>query len=341
MEKEPLISIAIASFNNALYLKRMVLSAINQTYKNTEIIIVDDGSNDNSVELLREYQGFANVHVFEKENGGLSSTRQYALDRCHGEFICFVDADDYLTVEYVSDMYASICKYNSDIAVCGTCFYDEQNSLLRNETTNFSFSTEYVRMVSNKDLMTNYVNLAYEFKMSDSWNKMYRVDFLRKNSIGFSMPKGNNGTDLLFNHKVLMYCPKISTVCKNNYAHVIYERSAVHRKKKNLTKSYDIIIHQLYETQNKIEINFLLDQLYFWFILYFREANQDLYDEETNNEFLRSIKKQCVFFNEIDTSLFKDAKLAGVPSSLKFYYYALKKRYALIIWLYHCVRKKH
>ena len=131
---EPLISLCIASYNNALYLERMIQSAINQTYNNLEILIVDDGSTDNTSKIINKYIKVKKIIYIQKENGGLSSSRQLALKNAKGKYICFVDADDYLSKDYISHLYKCIKKHNSDICVCGTKFIDENGNELQKET---------------------------------------------------------------------------------------------------------------------------------------------------------------------------------------------------------------
>ena len=99
---EDLISVIIPVYNVELYLRRCIDSVIKQTYKNLEIILVDDGSTDKSGEICDEYASLDNrISVIHKENGGLSSARNAGLKNAHGEYFGFVDSDDAI----VEDMY--------------------------------------------------------------------------------------------------------------------------------------------------------------------------------------------------------------------------------------------
>ena len=114
-----LISIVVPVYNVEDYLERCVNSLIDQTYKNIEIILIDDGSTDNSsriCDILKKSD--SRIIVLHKKNGGLSSARNEGIARASGDFISFVDSDDYVSEDYVETLYNLIIKNNSDISVC-------------------------------------------------------------------------------------------------------------------------------------------------------------------------------------------------------------------------------
>ncbi|MBQ5852329.1 MAG: glycosyltransferase family 2 protein, partial [Lachnospiraceae bacterium] len=92
-----MISIVVPVYNVEKYLERCVDSLINQTYENIEILLIDDGSKDNSGQMCDEYANKdSRITVYHKENGGLSDARNYGMDRAKGEYIIFIDSDDYV-----------------------------------------------------------------------------------------------------------------------------------------------------------------------------------------------------------------------------------------------------
>ena len=106
---EPLISIIVPVYNVEKYLKKCLDSILSQTYKNFEVIIVNDGSPDNSQKIIDEYKKKdKRIIVLEKENGGLSSARNYGIEHANGKYISFVDADDYIEKDYVEKLYDCI-----------------------------------------------------------------------------------------------------------------------------------------------------------------------------------------------------------------------------------------
>lgn len=116
---QPLISVIVPVYNVELYLHRCVDSILAQTYTNLEIILVDDGSPDKCGEICDEYAGKnAKVKAIHKINGGLSDARNVALTICKGEYITFIDSDDYVGCDYVKYLYELLVKNSSDISVC-------------------------------------------------------------------------------------------------------------------------------------------------------------------------------------------------------------------------------
>ncbi|MGN0414937.1 MAG: glycosyltransferase family 2 protein [Agathobacter sp.] len=117
---KPLISVIVPIYNVEKYLKECVDSILNQTYKNLEIILVDDGSPDDCGRICEEYaKKDGRIKVIHKENGGLSSARNAGLDICTGEYISFIDSDDYISEFFIEMMYAGACLNDSDV-VTGT-----------------------------------------------------------------------------------------------------------------------------------------------------------------------------------------------------------------------------
>ena len=119
MNKE-LISVIVPVFNVEKYLERCVETIVNQTYKNLEIILVNDGSTDNSGELCDELAKKDNrIKVVHKENGGLSDARNTGERESTGEYIIFIDSDDYIHHEMLNTLYTQIVEKNADVSICG------------------------------------------------------------------------------------------------------------------------------------------------------------------------------------------------------------------------------
>ena len=118
MEK-PLISVIVPVYNVEEYLNRCVDSVINQTYHNLEILLVDDGSCDRSGTMCDEYaEKDDRIIVIHKANGGLSDARNAAIDIMKGEYVSFVDGDDFLANDYIEYMYSMLTEYDADISTC-------------------------------------------------------------------------------------------------------------------------------------------------------------------------------------------------------------------------------
>ena len=114
------ISVIVPVYNTEEYLPRCLDSIIGQTFDNIEVIVVDDGSTDNSYSVCREYAGRdTRIRLFHKENGGASSARNLALDKVQGEYIVFVDSDDYILKDALQTAYDAITANSAQMAVYG------------------------------------------------------------------------------------------------------------------------------------------------------------------------------------------------------------------------------
>ena len=126
------ISVIVAVYNTEEYLDRCLESLLNQTYKNMELVIVEDCSTDSSRKLLKKYKGNKNIKVFyNRENRGLSYSRNYGLKKSTGDFIGYIDSDDYVEPDYYEKLMSSIKDNKSDIAICDIKLVDEQTNKIQ------------------------------------------------------------------------------------------------------------------------------------------------------------------------------------------------------------------
>lgn len=134
-----MISVIVPVYNVEKYLARCVDSIINQTYKDYELLLIDDGSTDNSGVICDQYAKSDNrIRVFHKKNGGLSDARNYGLDRVNGEYITFIDSDDFVGADYLSYLYTMITERKADISIV---------SMMRTTSTEKSFCSSTHRCV--------------------------------------------------------------------------------------------------------------------------------------------------------------------------------------------------
>ena len=123
--RNPLISVIVPVYKTEQYLQRCISSICSQTYENLEIILVDDGSPDHSGALCDTLaQNDARIRVIHKENGGLSSARNAGLDVMQGDYVCFVDSDDFIDTQMCQTLYNRLISENADISCCGIANFD-------------------------------------------------------------------------------------------------------------------------------------------------------------------------------------------------------------------------
>ena len=289
--KNKLVSIAIATYNCEVYIEKCLQSVIDQTYKNLDILIIDDGSNDNTMQICKRFLKDKRVIYIQKENGGLSSARQLGLDSARGDYICFIDADDTLSEEYVAVMYNHIVKKSADICICGVNFIDSQG-IIRAKKPKLKGRDLFFDI---NRLEKEYVKIAGISEASDSWNKMYRKEFLKKSGVSFHMIKGLNGTDKLFNNELLFYCPRIVSVNNCLYNHISRPVSMINRKNKKLFLMNEYIIHSLYKLSFDMRMNMISSQLIKQYYYGLQRAVQDIYDtKNTTRDLLKNLEECCI-----------------------------------------------
>lgn len=117
--KDELISVVVPIYNVEKYIEKCIDSIINQTYTNLEIILVDDGSPDKCGKICDEYaKRDKRIKVIHKENGGVSSARNIGLDNLNGEYVTFIDADDYISNNYCEELLNALKTENADCVAC-------------------------------------------------------------------------------------------------------------------------------------------------------------------------------------------------------------------------------
>ena len=138
------VSVIVPVYNVELYLEKCLDSLVNQTLKDMEIIIVNDGTKDNSEKIIKKYlKKYKNIRYYKKENGGLSSARNYGIEFAKGTYIGFVDSDDYVKLDMFSKMYECAINNNSDIVVCDTIIKNKKNEYILK--SNLLYSNDDIR----------------------------------------------------------------------------------------------------------------------------------------------------------------------------------------------------
>lgn len=211
---EPLISIIVPIFNVEKYLRTCIDSIINQTYKNVEIILVDDGSEDNCGAICNEYAiKDSRIKVIHKENGGLSDARNVAIDIVKGELITFIDSDDSVELDYIEYLYNLIEKNCADISIC------DINKILegKNSKGNTINDNQYVFTKQQAIEQMLYQKL---FDVS-ACAKLYKTELFKT----IRYPKGMYYEDLATTYLVFDECTKIVYGGCQKYRYLVRENS--------------------------------------------------------------------------------------------------------------------
>ena len=209
------ITVIVPVYNVENYLNKCLDSLINQTYKNLEIIVINDGSTDNSGEICQEYAQKDNRIVYiEKENGGPSDARNAGLDRMTGSYVTFVDSDDWIELDYVEILYKKITEYQADIAVGNYYSFNEAEGMYYLHIFGDSY---YEKVYDNVSIFEN----LYEsqemksFALISVFGKLYKADLVKH--LRFDI--GKLGEDGYINQKLYLLVQKVIYINQGLYAY--------------------------------------------------------------------------------------------------------------------------
>jgi len=201
-----LISIIVPVYKVEKYINKCVDSIINQTYKNLEIILVDDGSPDNCPKICDEYaEKDDRVKVIHKKNGGLSEARNLGLEMAKGKYIGFVDSDDWIDYDMYEYLYNQLIINDCQVAVCG--IYDVyEHDISKDANINKNF--DEITILSNEQAVFECFNDCNI--NSFAWNKLYSKNVFEN----IRYPVGKRFEDMFVTHKIFSLCERI--VCLPN-----------------------------------------------------------------------------------------------------------------------------
>lgn len=218
MEK---VSVIIPVYNDEKYLRQCVDSVLNQTYHNLEVILVDDGSTDQSPTICEEYrQRDHRVRVLHKQNGGVGSSRNAGLAMVTGKYVLFVDNDDWLDEQHVECLHNLLKQKNADIAVGNySVFHPKDSRLSFFVTPKDYYQKDYTPTEWTGIQYTNEYNLSQVYTVP--WGKLYKRNLFRN----IQYPLKAKVEDDLTTWKVYFKANKISFINKPIYWHRLFEDS--------------------------------------------------------------------------------------------------------------------
>ena len=213
-----LISVIVPVYNVERYLEKCVNSIVNQTYKNLEIILVNDGATDSSGDLCDKLAMIDNrIKVYHKENGGLSDARNYGVERATGEYVGFVDSDDYIDAEMYEKLYEAIKKENVDVAECSLkVIYPGKIELFTDE--------KYYKVLGKTEYLEEYLTIKKIF--GSVWTKLIKSDVAKK----LVFPKGKLYEDTYYAYDLINIANSFVLIDSPSYNYLMRENSITNSK---------------------------------------------------------------------------------------------------------------
>jgi len=212
---EDLISVIVPVYNVSEYLKQCIDSIINQSYFNLEIILIDDGSTDGSGDICEEYKNQdSRIVLIHQENGGLSAARNSGIDISKGNYITFIDSDDYIDTDYIEYLYKLLADNNADISLC------QSRKVYKGKNAGIDDSDWDVFIVHGKDECMHEF-LANSFVNTTAWAKLYKRNLFAVTRF----PKGKYHEDVFTTYKVIGECSCLAIGTNTKYNYLVRDNS--------------------------------------------------------------------------------------------------------------------
>ena len=297
------VSVIVPVYNTEKYLEKCLDSLVNQTLKDIEIIVVNDGTKDNSQKIIDKYKKkYKNIKSYIKENGGLSDARNFGIEKASGDYLSFIDSDDYVSTNMYEKMYNKAISGNFDIVVCDFNYIYEDSDVIKCSSSKINGDTTNIKKV----MFDNFPAV---------WNKIYKKKLLKdirfKKKVWFE--------DVEFIYRVLPYVKSIGVV-KEPFNYYLQREGSI-------TKSVDPRIYNYIDNWNGV-------------VEYYKEKNlYDKYKLELEYSYVRYIYatfiKQALSFDKEEYKKAVNKAITNVKNNFpkyrmnKYFYKSLKGIYLL------------
>ena len=215
MKKQPLVSIVIPCYNVEKYVKKCISSVTNQTYGNLEIVIVNDGSSDNTGKIINQFKD-RRIKIINQKNGGLSSARNSGIKAAKGELICFIDGDDYIDTHFIEVLVKDMDDNDADIAACDfKKVYEDKTSKSPKILSGKTYSN-----IEALEKMLYFRNIS-----NSAWGKMYKSKLFDS---GIIFPVGKRYEDLATIYKLFALANRVVINKSKLYYYLQRNESIIH-----------------------------------------------------------------------------------------------------------------
>lgn len=249
------ISVIIPVYNVQKFLEKCLKSVVEQQFNNLEIIIIDDGSTDNSLEICKRFKQKDNrIKIIESENYGVSHARNLGIEQITGNYVVFIDSDDYVSIDFISRLHYEIKKENADIIISGITMVSKNNELK-------TISDSEERFFYKEDFKKHFEELYDKNLINLQCNKMIKADIVKQCRLNENYISGE---DYIFNLCVLKLCNSIKTSKNCGYFYRSNSESVSNLIRTRYTKHYElehIIDMEKIEKEKLLDIGFSEDYI--------------------------------------------------------------------------------
>lgn len=308
------ITVVIPIYNVGKYLDEMLKSIYNQTFKNFQVIIVNDGSTDNSEEIIFNYiNRYSNIIYIKQVNSGVSEARNKALSKIKGKYTIFLDPDDYIEKDMLEQLYNKSEQNSSDITICGYKIFYEK---IDKEDSNVLFNIDENRTYTNKVVMEMVLNNEI---IGFLWNKLFLTENLEKYNMHFL--KDRYSQDWMPVFEQISLANKITFINKPLYNYRIRANSNSHNKDIKRVEDHNVAIKSI--VKYILDKNIDLDKSKFYtFIITHQVMNiqmcaEDRFIKKRDMYKLCEIKKLKIFDILLDHNIILNWKIKFIGFKFK------------------------
>lgn len=313
---KPVVSILIPAYNAAAFLPKCLDSVLNQTYQDLQVVIVDDGSRDNTLEVCQKYAGKDNrIEVYHQENQGVAATRNHLLEKIKGDYVLFVDADDWIELDMVEYLVSLATELDVEMVMCDRVINDAKPSDKKPE----------IKILPQEEAIRDFIH--HDYFVGALWNKLFKKSVVE----GLSFHKDIwYGEDALFTWDVLQRVKNVVTSDKQLYHFYMNDESISHQafgfKKLTGHKTWTILTKEVEEKwpqyTDLVHGVFARNDMYL-----LQAAAQSGYPKDEHiKELQRNVRKNYKFLRPI---LRHDLKQLFYATMIMFWYSFGKVYYAL------------
>ena len=317
--EKPLITIIVPVYNVEKYLDECINSLINQDYKRIEIILIDDGSKDNSLKICKEFEKkYKNIKLIEQKNSGVSIARNKGIENANGEWICFVDSDDYMEKNMISKMVEEANKETFDILITPPIMdYKKVSEKAKIFDEEINFTNK------NKDkLLLNVICRQYKEKnvthinAGGPWGKLYKTEFIRNNNLSFIVGL-KRMQDVIFNLYSMNIANKVIYREIFLYHYRINSESVCLKYNSTIFETFSAVIENmlLFAKENNKKADFYQAIYLKTILLYIEGCRISIIHKDNHNSLINKIKELQNIYNK---DIYKNAFICIERKELNF-----------------------
>lgn len=339
MSENALISVIVPVYNVEKYIDKCMESIRNQTYQNLEIILVDDESPDNCPQICDNYAKKDNrIKVIHKKNAGLGFARNSGLDVATGEFVAFVDSDDYLDLNRFKNMIDLIKQSNADVCLEGMC--REGNGkveILSNVFAGTCFEGEEIintllpALIGADQTDKHYVGVSV-------CRGLYKRSLIENNKVRFESERLWASEDMIFNLSLYKYVNKAIMSGDSGYYYRLNDGSLTHTADKNKFEKYDQLYNRVVEESKEFNsANEIIKRIQLTYVFDYKAVMKEFANQLDGKESIKLFKD--ITYRKLFSKVIKDYSTKNLPIKKRLFFYAARRHMGKA--LYYMIKKNN